>query len=165
MLDLTAHISYPFVYSELKSGSFKLRILKLDFRTSSHRQSHLGSAQGSLGCQQDSCKTHSKGELGCRAQESPLGVSGKEPENVPKQRPVLKLRPESCFGRGIWKESQKDPRAWILLQLLLPSHFSRVRLCATPQTAVHQAPLSLGSSRQEHWSGLSFPSPMHESKK
>ena len=50
MLDLTAHISYPFVYSELKSGSFKLRILKLDFRTSSHRQSHLGSAQGSLGC-------------------------------------------------------------------------------------------------------------------
>ena len=29
----------------------------------------------------------------------------------------------------------------------------------------HQAPSSLGFSRQEHWSGLSFPSPMHESKK
>ena len=38
MLDLMAHISYPFVYSELKSGNFKLRILKLDFRTSSHGQ-------------------------------------------------------------------------------------------------------------------------------
>ena len=49
--------------------------------------------------------------------------------------------------------------------LLLLSQFSRVRLCATPETAAHQAPLSLGFSRQEHWSGLPFPSPMHESEK
>ena len=52
-----------------------------------------------------------------------------------------------------------------LLLLLLLSRFSRVRLCETPQTATHQAPLSLGFSRQEHWSGLPFPSPMHESEK
>ena len=45
------------------------------------------------------------------------------------------------------------------LLLLLPGHFSRVRLCATPQTAAHQAPPSLGFSRQEHWSGLPSPSP------
>ena len=50
------------------------------------------------------------------------------------------------------------------LRLLL-SRFSHVRLCATPQTAAHQAPPSLGFSRQEHWSGLPFPSPMHESEK
>ena len=31
--------------------------------------------------------------------------------------------------------------------------------------AAHQAPLSLGFSRQEHWSGLPFPSPMQESVK
>ena len=31
--------------------------------------------------------------------------------------------------------------------------------------AAHQAPLSLGFSRQEHWSGLPFPSPMHKSEK
>ena len=31
--------------------------------------------------------------------------------------------------------------------------------------AAHQAPPSLGFSRQEHWSGLAFPSPMHESEK
>ena len=31
--------------------------------------------------------------------------------------------------------------------------------------AAHQAPLSLGFSKQEHWSGLPFPSPMHESEK
>ena len=48
---------------------------------------------------------------------------------------------------------------------LLLSRFSRVRLCATPETAAHQAPLSLGFSRQEHWSGLPFPSPMHEREK
>ena len=42
---------------------------------------------------------------------------------------------------------------------------SRVRLCATPETAAHQAPPSLGFSRQEHWRELPFPSPMHESEK
>ena len=31
--------------------------------------------------------------------------------------------------------------------------------------AAHQAPPSLGFSRQEHWGGLPFPSPMHESEK
>ena len=52
-----------------------------------------------------------------------------------------------------------------LLLLLLVSRFSCVRLCATPETAAHQAPPSLGFSRQEHWSGLPFPSPVHESEK
>ena len=49
--------------------------------------------------------------------------------------------------------------------MLLLSCFSRVRLCATSETAAHQAPPSLGFSRQEHWSGLPFPSLMHESEK
>ena len=49
--------------------------------------------------------------------------------------------------------------------LLLLSHFSRVRLCATPETEAHQAPPPLGFSRQERLSGLPFPSPMHESEK
>ena len=51
---------------------------------------------------------------------------------------------------------------WLLL-LLCP--FSYVLLCVTPQMAAHRAPPSLGFSRQEHWSGLPFPSPMHESEK
>jgi len=46
-----------------------------------------------------------------------------------------------------------------LLLLLLLSRFSCVRLCVTPKTAAHQAPPSLGFSRQEHWSGLPLPSP------
>ena len=51
---------------------------------------------------------------------------------------------------------------WLLLLLL--SRFNRVRLCANPETEAHQAPRSLGFSRQEHWSGLPFPSPMHKSE-
>ena len=47
----------------------------------------------------------------------------------------------------------------------LLSHFSRVQLCATPEMAAHRAPPSLGFSEQEYWSGLPFPSPMHESEK
>ena len=45
------------------------------------------------------------------------------------------------------------------------SRFSHVRLHATPWTAAYQAFLSMGFSRQEHWRGLPFPSPMHESGK
>ena len=36
---------------------------------------------------------------------------------------------------------------------------SRVRLFATPWTVAYQAPLPMGFSRQEYWSGLPFPSP------
>ena len=39
------------------------------------------------------------------------------------------------------------------------SHFSHVQLFATPWTIASQAPLSMGFSRQEYWSGLPFPSP------
>ena len=37
------------------------------------------------------------------------------------------------------------------------NHFSRVQLCATPQTAAQQVPPCLGFSRQELWSGFPFP--------
>ena len=53
----------------------------------------------------------------------------------------------------------------LLLLLLLLSRFSCVQLCATPQTAFHQAPPSLGFSRQEQWSGLPFPSLLGEHKR
>ena len=36
---------------------------------------------------------------------------------------------------------------------------SRVRLFVTPWTVAHQALLSMGFSRQEHWSGLPCPPP------
>ena len=40
-------------------------------------------------------------------------------------------------------------------------HFSCVWLFATLCTVVHQAPLSMGFSRQEYWNGLPFPPPGH----
>ena len=70
-------------------------------------------------------------------------------------------------GNPTWKGTwvQLTPYLnWVLLLLLL-SRFSHVQLCVTPWTAAHQAPPSLGFSRQEHWSGLPFSSPMHESEK
>ena len=69
------------------------------------------------------------------------------------------------FSKFMMEEPQKRALYPEELLLLLLSHFSRVRLFATPETAVHQAPTSLGFSRQEHWSGLPFLSPMHESEK
>ena len=66
----------------------------------------------------------------------------------------------------ILKDSQLKPfsnlEIWnysAMLLLLLLSHFTRVRLLATPWTAARQAPPSLGFSRQEHWSGVPLPSP------
>ena len=38
---------------------------------------------------------------------------------------------------------------------------TRVQLFVTSWTIAHQAPVSIGFPRQEHWSGLSFPSPGH----
>ena len=66
----------------------------------------------------------------------------------------------SCLENPVHRE---DWPTTVLLLLLL-CRFSCVRLCATPETAAQQAPPSLGFSRQEHWSGVPFPSPMHESE-
>ena len=44
------------------------------------------------------------------------------------------------------------------LSIVIVKSLSRVRLFATPWTVAHQAPLSMGFSRQEYWSGLPFPS-------
>ena len=50
-----------------------------------------------------------------------------------------------------------NPR--VLLCYAVLSHFSCVRLFVTLWTIAHQAPLSIGFSRQEHWSGFPCPPP------
>ena len=57
----------------------------------------------------------------------------------------LRLRPKY--------QSFESSRACVL------SHFSHVRLFATPWTVARQAPLSMEFSRQEYWSGLPCPPP------
>ena len=72
----------------------------------------------------------------------------------------------SCFFLSSAELTEKNIKVLTGLErsMLMLSRFSRVQLCATPQMAAHQAPPSLGFSRQEYWSGLPFPSPMHESE-
>ena len=82
---------------------------------------------------------------------------------------LSKLR-ELVMDREAWHvavhgvaKSQTWLSDWTELLLLLPllSHFSRVQLFTTPWTAAYQAPLSMGFSRQEYWSGLPLPSPLN----
>ena len=79
-----------------------------------------------------------------------VGAAGRRARGIPSWRLSAILRQEVNW-------------AWTFLLLL--SRFSRVRLCATSETAAHETSPSLGFSRQEHWSGLPFPFPMHESEK
>ena len=81
---------------------------------------------------------------------------------MPKEVQILFGCTDDCF-----KLFHLSNYVWVISVslLLLLSHFSRVWLCVTPETAAHQAPLFLGFSRQEHWSGLPFPSSMNESEK
>ena len=53
---------------------------------------------------------------------------------------------------------QNQP-SYLLVGKVKVKSLSRVRLYATPWTVAHQAPLFMGFSRQEYWSGLPFPSP------
>ena len=53
----------------------------------------------------------------------------------------------------------KNTHPVLILQCPMPSRFSHVQLFATPWTVAHQTPLSMGFSRQEHWSGLPCPPP------
>ena len=58
---------------------------------------------------------------------------------------------------------QSSPRKWSSSPKVVTAckvkSLSRVQLLATPWTVAHQAPPSMGFSRQEYWSGLPFPAP------
>ena len=106
------------------------------------------------------CKGHLPGAPpGGARSEDPDGRTGGCIDRCPFSIPCLW---ETCSDSPAFLEAWVFPKG---LLLLLLSHFSRVQLCATPETAAPQAPPSLGFSRQEHWSGLPFPSPVRESEK
>ena len=71
---------------------------------------------------------------------------------------VLRARDYSCFSgtlviyKTIFAFSNTECYAVL-------SHLSCVHLFATLWTVAHQAPLSMGFSRQEYWSGLPCPPP------
>ena len=82
------------------------------------------------------------------------------------------------MDRGAWRatvheitknQSQLSDFHFTLLHLDAAAAAAKLlHSCPTlwdPEMAAHQAPPSLGLSRQEYWSGLPFPSPVHESEK
>ena len=91
------------------------------------------------------------------AHQSPLSIGfprqeywDRLPFSSPGDLPDLRIEQESPVSPLFTTESPGKSL------LLLPSHFSHVWLCATPKMAAHQAPPSLGLSRQEHGMGCHF---------
>ena len=84
-----------------------------------------------------------------------------------QQGPPLEHR-ELCSVRAAWMGGEFG-REWIHGNVRLMLCYAKsLQSCPTlrdPIDGSHQAPPSLGFSRQEHWSGLPFPSPVHESEK
>ena len=75
--------------------------------------------------------------------------------------PYRKFRNSMNLGGKIIHVLSYSPEIILSLSSLKVKSLSRVRLFATPWTNVaHQAPPSMGFSRQEYWSGLPFPSPL-----
>ena len=66
---------------------------------------------------------------------------------------------KSCFYTILLSRECAVP-LYLQVTYMLLSRFSHVQLCATPWTAAHQAPPSMGFSRQEYWSGVPLPSPV-----
>ena len=100
-----------------------------------------------------------------KGQESPLILPVRTKETGREASPWSEGQSSHTEESGSSKKGGQEEMLMTLLLLLLLSCFSRVQLCATPEMAAHQAPPSLGFSRQEHWSGLPLLSPMHESEK
>ena len=85
-----------------------------------------------------------------------LGSCG---QALPPSHSSASARDTALLACIIWGDVQSKLPALPGSSLLLLNHVSHVQLCATPWTAAHQAPPSMGFSRQEYWSGLPLPSP------
>ena len=70
----------------------------------------------------------------------------------------LHVRGTSALQQGLQVKHLQASYSKESLKVKVKS-LSRVRLLVTPWTVAHQAPLSMGFSRQEYWSGLPFHSP------
>ena len=94
--------------------------------------------------------------MGFSRKEYWSGLSCPPPGDLPD--PGIEHRSPALQAASLPTEPPGKLRLCAMLLLLL-SRFSHVRLCVTPWTAVHQAPPSMGFSRQEYWSGVPLPSP------
>ena len=77
-----------------------------------------------------------------------LPIKNKEKKNFQK------LKKSWIHRKGSLREKMNPGWSVLRRACLCPNCFSCLSLFATPWTVVHQAPLSMGSSRQEYWSVL-----------
>ena len=126
--------------------------------------SHQGCPEGGGGLGTRSCLTlvtpwtvarQAPLSMGFSRKEYWSGLSCPPPGDLPD--PGIEHRSPALQAASLPTEPPGKLRLCAMLLLLL-SRFSHVRLCVTPWTAVHQAPPSMGFSRQEYWSGLPLPS-------
>ena len=87
--------------------------------------------------------------MGFSRQEYWSGLPFPSPGDLPD--PGIEPRSPTLQADALISEPPGKPK--------LSCSLSRVRLFATPWTVAYQAPVSMGFSRQECWSGLPFPSP------
>ena len=91
---------------------------------------------------------------------------GESESEVAQSCPTL-CDPVDCSlpGSSVYGILQTTMLEWVAISFsktglkVKVKSLSRVRLFATLWTVAHQAPLSMGFSRQDYWSGLPFPSP------
>ena len=100
--------------------------------------------------------------------ESPLDSKDNKPAAKSRQSCLTLCHPVdgSPLGSPIPGILQARTLEWVAISFsnawkwkVKGKSLSRVRLLATPWTAAYQAPLSMGFSRQEYWSGVPLPSP------
>ena len=89
------------------------------------------------------------GAVGQRVLENPHALCLQHPE----QRPVLS---QACTKKDLNECSGYPIVCLVKVKVLVAQ--SCLTLCY-PWTVAHQAPVSMGFSRQEYWSGLALPSP------
>ena len=102
---------------------------------------------GGGGCGQEGRATQGDG----RVTEPRRTISGEDSQSLGANLTVKK--------RFLWVALKKTALFQLVVVKVKVKSLSHVRLFATLWTVAHQAPPSIGFSRQEHWNELPFPSP------
>ena len=117
---------------------------------------------------QDKAEQMEKPRQKAASTQAPSPVTAAEANIDPDFPPAFAFLQTLCWKkRVISLKYLTCHKLKICVHLLTAAAAKSLQSCPTlcdPSTAAHQAPPSLGFSRQEHWSGLPFPSPMHESE-
>ena len=95
--------------------------------------------------------------------QTAAAAAAKSHQSFPTLYDPIDCNPTGSSGPGIFQARILE---WVTISFssawkwkVKVKSLSRVQLLATPWTVAHQAPPSMGFSRQEYWSGVPLPSP------